>query len=74
MEPLNNQIDDPFVQKYRDFKLNNEEHMDAAVRDAMKRLPPFDWSLTPYNDGVQRIIKGVKVNKTKGAKYEGEWI
>ena len=42
MEPLNNQgksffhsffcLVDSFVQKYRDFELNNEEHMNVVVR------------------------------------------
>ncbi len=39
----------------------------------MKRLPPFDWRHTPYNDGVQRFIRGL-LEFVDDGKYEGEWI
>ncbi len=78
-------IVDLFVKEYPNFEINKEEHNNNEIvkvlniemyitelQDVLKRLPPFDWTQTHYNDGIKRIIRGLMSGA--GEKYEGEWI
>ena len=61
---------DPFVSG--DLEINNEGYNNKAVLEIMRDLPPFDWGVPFYNDGLIRIKRGILLLEN-GAKYEGEW-